>query len=283
MTTCRLIVHADDFGLSPSVNHGIVEAHCRGIVTSTSIMACGAAFEHAVALARSTPTLDVGVHLTLTEEPPVSSPERIPSLVAPDGRFHEHTSSFVRQWITGRVSLDEVELELDAQIRRVVDQGVAVSHLDGHQHVHMVPGIRRVVGCLAARYDIHAVRYPREAPRPYMVAEVKSAPRLIRLLALNAFCMAAGAQREMRPDHFFGFFFGGRLTKANLLKVFEGLPRRGVCELMCHPGQPEGDSAHAHWHYRWQDELDALTDKAVAATLRAKGVELTSYAALTRP
>lgn len=280
MTTCRLIVHADDFGLSEPVNHGIVEAHCRGIVTSTSIMACGAAFEHAVALARSTPTLDVGVHLTLTEEPPVSNPDRIPSLLAPDGRFHTHTTSFVRHYLAGRVSLDEVERELDAQIRRIVERGVAVSHLDGHQHVHMVPGIRRVVGRLATRYGIPAVRYPREAPRPYMLADPKSAPRVVQLLALNAFCMAADAGGARRPDHFFGFFFGGRLTKANLLRVFEVLPRHGLCELMCHPGRADGDSAHAHWHYRWQDELDALTDTDVAARLRDRGVELTSYAVL---
>jgi hopanoid biosynthesis associated protein HpnK len=278
----RLIVNADDFGLSEAVNEGIVEAHRRGIVTSTSLIASGAAFEDAVRLAQAIGTLDVGVHLTLTEEEPVSDRSDVPSLLDGDGRFHPHTASFVKHYFAGRISLDEVERELDAQIARVVSNGVHVSHLDGHQHVHMVPGIRRVASRLADKYCIPAIRFPKELPRRYMVRERNSTSRLLQLLALNAFCTAADIRGTTRPDHFVGFFYGGRLNKPNLMRVLETLPDEGTCELMCHPGRQDVRSARAHWQYQWQEELDALTDRDVRAWLQAHGIELVSYATLAR-
>jgi len=281
MNRRRLIVNADDFGLSEAVNEGIVEAHQRGIATSTSLIASGAAFEHAVGLAKAIGTLDVGVHLTLTEEEPVSNRGDIPSLLD-GGRFHPHTTSFVRRYFAGRISLDEVERELDAQIARVVASGLRISHLDGHQHVHMVPGIRRVAGRLAVKYGIPAIRFPREAPKAYMLREGGSARRLLQLFALNAFCAAADIGGAKRPDHFVGFFYGGRLTKANLMQVLESLPSEGTCELMCHPGRQDAGSARAHWQYRWQDELDALTDPDVSEWLRSRGIELVPYAAVAQ-
>ena len=277
----RLIVNADDFGLSEAVNVGIVEAHRRGIVTSASLIASGAAFEHAVGLAQQIGTLAVGVHLTLTEEDPVSNRGDVPSLLD-GGRFHPHTTSFVRRYFAGRISLDEVERELDAQIARVVASGLRVSHLDGHQHVHMVPGIRRVAGRLAARYGIPAIRFPKERPRPYMFREDGSAGRLLQLFALNAFCAAADIRGAERPDHFVGFFYGGRLSKPNLMRVLESLPNEGTCELMCHPGRQDASGAHRHWQYRWQEELDALTDSDVSEWLRSRGIELIPYAALAQ-
>jgi hopanoid biosynthesis associated protein HpnK len=279
---CRLIVNADDFGLSSAVNEGIVEAHRRGIVTSTSIMANGPAFEHAVELARATPTLDLGVHLTLTEEKPLSDPSRVTSLVDGDGRLHRHVSSFLRNRFGGRVRLDEVRLELDAQITRVFERGLPVSHLDGHQHVHMMPGVSGIVARLAEKHGIRAVRFPREAVRPYMLFDRGAAGRLLQQLVLNAFCTAAETTGAAQPDHFVGFFHGGRLSKANLLQVLATLPRTGVCELMCHPGRPDPAGGYAHWHYRWQEELDALTDPEVAHWLRERRVELVSYAAFAR-
>ena len=279
MRGCRLIVNADDFGLSEAVNEGIVEAHRRGIVTSTSLIASGAAFEHAVGLAQEIGTLDIGVHLTLTEEEPVSNRSDIPSLL--DGsRFHPHTTVFVRRYFAGRIALDEVERELDAQIARVVARGLRVSHLDGHQHVHMVPGIRRVAGRLAAKYGIPAIRFPKELPKPYMFREGGSAGRLLQPFSLTAFCAAADIRGAKRPDHFVGFFYGGRLTKGNLMRVLESLPHEGTCELMCHPGRHDARGRRAHWHYRWQDELDALTDTGIVEWLRAQHVELISYATL---
>src|SRR6266849_6501592 len=114
----RVIVNADDFGLTARVNQGVLEAHTRGILTSASIMAVGQAFEHAARLARATPALDVGVHLTLVEERPLLPRYQIPSLVGPEGRFPRHADRFVLRYFAGRINLLEVRQELAEQCRR---------------------------------------------------------------------------------------------------------------------------------------------------------------------
>jgi predicted glycoside hydrolase/deacetylase ChbG (UPF0249 family) len=106
----RLIVNADDFGIAEAVNRGIAEAFDRGIVTSTSIMATGPAFEHAVDLARSRPGLAVGAHLVLTEQRPLVGPDAAPTLVGPDGRFPAHLTQLLGKHLRGRISLTEVRL-----------------------------------------------------------------------------------------------------------------------------------------------------------------------------
>lgn len=277
MTGCRLIVHADDFGLSQKVNEGIVKAHLDGIVTSTSLIPSGEAFEHAIQLARTNPTLDIGVHLTLTGEAALMGRGDIPTLLAEDGRFHAHAVDFVKQYLGRRIHLDEVERELDAQIRKVLDNGIRVSHLDGHQHIHILPAIRDRVGALARKYAIPAIRYPRERVSSYMLREGAGKGRLLQLIGLNAFCTIARTSGATAPDRFFGFFFGGNLTQENLLKILDNLPATGTCELMCHPGMHDSHSGYSHWNYRWQVELDALMSREVKDYLRAMGVKLIAY------
>ena len=281
MSGCKLIVHADDLGLSEKVNEGIVKAHLEGIVTSTSLMAVGAAFEHAVQLTRSIPSLDVGVHLTLTGEAPISKPADIPTLLNMDGLFYDHANAFTKRYLLRKIAPGEIRQELDAQIRRALDHGIAISHLDGHQHIHMLPGVRRIVGELAKRYAISSIRLPRERLQPYMLREKQGMGRLIQLLALNTFCALAKKTDARRPDRFAGFFFGGNLTEENLMKVLQHLPANGVCELMCHPGLHDADSRYRHWGYPWQSELDALTSPNVKAFLQSRGIELIPYSALT--
>lgn len=280
MRVPRLIVHADDFGLSRNVNEGILEAHCRGILTSTSVMASGEAFDHAIQLFRATPTLDVGVHLTMTEERPVLGRADIPTLLNEQGSFHSNPGAFMKRYVTHRISLDDVRREFDAQIGRVAEQGVKISHLDGHQHLHMVPGIRRVVGELAKKHAIPAIRFPRERLQGYMFRDRQNWPRLLQQLVLNCVCTIAALPGAKQPDHFVGFVFGGRLTKANLVKILQHLPATGTCELMCHPGRPDPQSPRAHWGYRWQDELDALTDPGIRQYIESNDIRLVSYTAL---
>jgi hopanoid biosynthesis associated protein HpnK len=280
MAARRLIVHGDDFGLSLAVNEGIVAAHCRGILTSTSLIASGEAFEHAVEVARGKPTLDVGVHLTLVGEKPLSALATIPTLLADDGRLHPDAGTFAKNYFRGLISLEEIRSELDAQIAKIVDSGLRVTHIDGHQHLHMLPAVRRIVGELAARYRIRCIRYPSEAPRLYMFREPSQLGRLAQLFVLDLFCLVSDARDTKRCDHFCGFFYGGRLSRENLARVLDHLPAAGTFELMCHPGGPDSSSSHPEWGYRWEQELDALTDPAVRQYLRAEEIELISYAGL---
>ena len=272
----KLIVNADDFGIAEAVNRGIVEAYDRGIVTSTSIMATGPAFEHAVALAQSRPGLAVGIHLVLTEQRPLVGAAAAASLVEPDGRFPPHLKQLLGRVVRGRVSLAEVRLELGAQLRRVGDAGIAVSHIDGHQHVHVLPGIAGIVAELAAEHGIRAVRYPAERVRGYMLRNLRHVPRVAEQTALNLFCASSPLKGLRRSDDFVGFYFGGRLDETNLTTVLSGLPSGRTVELMCHPGhdemQPAGD-----WQYAWAAERDALTSPRIRELVAARGMQLISY------
>jgi len=278
--TCKLIVHADDFGLSEKTNEGIERAHRSGIVTSTSLMATGAAFESAIRVSRSTPTLDIGIHLTLTEEEPLSKRNSIATLLDNDEKFYDHAITFIKRYMAGKISLDEVRQEMDAQICKVLDYGVKVSHLDSHQHIHMLPGIRKVVGELAGKYSISAIRYPRESLMPYMLLEKGGLARLVQLLGLNTFCAIARTPDIRQPDHFFGFFYGGGLTKDRLWRLLHQRCSAGTCEIMCHPGVYDEACRYNHWDYHWQEELDALTDQEIRGYLDSSDIELISYADL---
>lgn len=272
-----LIVHADDFGLSERVNDGILDAHLNGILTSTSIMACAPAFDHAIALAKAHPSLDVGVHLTLIEERPLTDPAKIPSLVDGEGCFHKHVTVFAKRYVQGLIDLDEVQLELDAQISRIRNTGVALSHLDSHQHVHMLPGILRVAQALSLKHDVRPMRLPREGISAYMLASPGGLPRIAQQLALNHFCRRARKGFGPHTDHFAGFYFGGRLDREALGKVIAALPAKGTCELMCHPGEDDPASPHLHWNYAWESELSALKAPEIAERLRARNIRLMSY------
>jgi hopanoid biosynthesis associated protein HpnK len=271
----RLIVHADDFGLSEAVNRAVVAAHAGGIVTSTSIMAGGGAFEHAVALARSHPSLDVGVHLTLTEQAPVAA--NVPSLVNGDGRLATHATELARRRALGKISMRDVRTELEAQIRRVLDAGLRPSHLDGHQHVHVLPGVAQVVLDLARAYGIGAVRYPAERVRGYMLRNPARAKRVAEQLAVAGLSALSPLKALRRSDDFVGFYFGGRLNERNLRTVLEHLPPRGTTELMCHPGFDDPQSRYGHWGYAWADEAAALSSPAIRGLVAARGLRLIGY------
>lgn len=272
-----LIVHADDFGLSEGVSDGIVLAHKEGILTSTSVIAVGKAFDYAMELSRSLPTMDLGIHLTLVEERPLLMSSEIPSLVNANGSFFDHATTFLRRYATGHVSMPEVRRECEAQIRKVLDWQIPVSHLDTHQHLHALPAIRRIVDELAAKYGIPAVRYPREKLRGYMLRNFRAIPRTLQLLVLNGLCRLGRAPALAHTDQFTGFYFGGSLTKANLRTLIRNLPTAGTCELMCHPGLHDERSGHGHWNYRWTEELDALRDPLLPELMRQRGIHLVGY------
>jgi predicted glycoside hydrolase/deacetylase ChbG (UPF0249 family) len=268
----KLIVNADDFGVAEAVNRGIVEAHERGIVTSTSLMATAPAFEHAVALARRCPRLAVGVHLTLTDQRPLTE---LPALVTAGGTLPPHTTQLLQRALRKRLPLTDIRRELDAQIRRVRAAGIDISHLDGHQHVHVLPGVATVVAELAASHGNLPVRYPAERVRGYMLRSARHARRVAEQAALRLFCARSPLRGLRRSDDFVGFYFGGRLDEANLETVLGTLPGTGTVELMCHPGaedmRPIGD-----WEYAWAAERNALTSPRIRELVAARGMQLVS-------
>jgi hopanoid biosynthesis associated protein HpnK len=278
----RLIVNADDFGLTARVNQGVLEAHSRGILTSASIMPVGRAFDHAAQLARAASSLDVGIHLTLVEERPLLPGHEIPSLVGPDGRFLRHADRFVLRYLAGRIELGDVRRELAEQCRKVLGAGLSPSHLDTHQHLHLLPAVLDIVIELGHELGIPAIR---RAHEPRVLQQVGHAPpgRVALALLVNTLSRHA-RRRQSRPiDGFLGFLYAGRLGERELLRLLEHLPSRGTWELVCHPGLADPETPYRHWRYQWENELAAVTSPRVRALIARKGIKLVGFRDLVEP
>ena len=275
----KLIVNADDFGLTDEINQGIIQAHKKGILTSTSLVASGEAFNRAVVLARQHQALDVGVHLTLIEEKSVLAKAHIPTLVNTQGYFRVSALDFIRDYLLNRINMTEVRLELCAQIRKIRDEGIFISHIDSHQHIHILPRILNIVIQLAREFQIKAIRAPFEQPKWRDFLSLRKWPRLVKQLGLNLSCRNVyHLLKDYAPDHFFGFLDGGTLDTMRLARVISQLPQ-GVSELMCHPGFDGGRSIekYAHWRYNWWDECCTLTHQSIIDLISNKKVMLTSF------
>ena len=159
----KLIINADDFGLHSAINEGIIVGHTKGAITSTSILASGAAFNEAVDMAKEYPKLGIGIHIALVGGiAPVSDPSEIPSLVTKEGVFVDNYVEFMKRIYSGSINYDEVRTEITKQVSKIMESGVNVTHIDGHQHMHVLPSILPIVLEQAMRYKIKAIRVPNE-------------------------------------------------------------------------------------------------------------------------
>ena len=239
----RLVVNADDLGLTIGVNDGIFDAHEHGILISASLLANAPATADAARLARSPPTLGVGVHLTLVDGDPVLPPDHVPTPVEDDERFRRSWKPFIVACLTGRVSMLEVEHELTAQIERVLAAGIKPTHLDAHKHVHAYPPVFAIVARLAMRYGISAVRNPYERSLSSVNHDSRATRGIVRRQAL---LNAAGwpwarhnrrtaAALGLRTPDFIGRIHAG-VMNATTIQALVGTIRGGVTELMVHPG-----------------------------------------------
>jgi predicted glycoside hydrolase/deacetylase ChbG (UPF0249 family) len=259
----RLIVTADDVGLHPGMTRGALAAHDHGIVTAVSVSPNGRAFEPAIELLRERPRLEVGAHLTLVGEGPLSPPETIPSLVGPNGALHSGYPAFAARYALGRIRAADLETELRAQVERLLATGLRVVHLNSHQHLHMLPRILEIVLALAQQHRITAVRIPNEP-------DVRLTPRGLQIAALNALGRRARERRTV------GVRVAGHLNPARLRHCLDQV--QGDSELVCHPGLGNEELAAAYdWGYAWEEETAALMDPALPALLEEKGISLSSF------
>ena len=275
----KLIVNADDLGLTPGVNRGVLQAFQHGIVTSASLLVTGSAFDDAVVLARQNPDLDVGLHLTLVEEQAILGREVLPTLVDESGRLPRTSGEFIRRALLGHVSWDEVECEIAAQIARFQKTGLRLSHVDSHQHLHIFPPVFEVVTRLTRGMDNVWIRNPAGPWRKPADVQMR---RWIQRLGLNLSCLSARALHGPRvpqmPDRMYGFEVGGCLTRSALEQILQKIPD-GLYELICHPGEDDADTRtrYSHWGYRWAEELEALTAPQTRVLLKKHGIVLTSF------
>jgi len=275
----KLVTNADDFGLSEKVNEAILKSFRYGILRSTSLMANGKSFDHAVGIIRSNPDLDIGIHLTLVEEKPILNSEQVQSLLTDK----KHCAiDFTKKYFSEKISLEEVRKELTAQIEKLLDLGIKVSHIDSHKHLHILPRILDITIDLVNRYKIKFIRIPKEKFSAYMFANFKSVYRIAQMAALNYFCSKAKEKISFKTDHFAGFYFGGKLNKQNLITLINHLPTNGNCELMCHPGLEDVSNLNNFSHYRKVEEAEVLIHQEVAQIIKMKTIEITSFQKLVQ-
>jgi predicted glycoside hydrolase/deacetylase ChbG (UPF0249 family) len=271
-----LIVTADDLGLTRGVNAAVRRAHEEGLVTATSLLAVGRAFDDAVAMVRSLPTLELGAHLALVgEDPPLLSAREIPTLVDRTGAFPLSYRTVVRRGLAGRIDRDDVRRELGAQLERVLGTGIPVTHVDTHQHTHLWPAVASGVADLARRADVPAVRLPGSHAHGPVGWGVRALRRRTR-----SSLRAAG---RVTTADYAGLDQAGRLDAALFRRTLTDAARRSAptLEINTHPavaGDP--DLRRFDWDYRWADELAMLTDPSLRQDVEAAGYRLGGFTAL---
>jgi hopanoid biosynthesis associated protein HpnK len=285
----NLIVNADDLGWTEGVNRGIAEAHRNGIVTSASLLANGAAFDSGLTLARSTPGLGVGVHLNLTDGAPVAPRELVASLLNEAAEFEGGPEALLLRIAKRDVALIEVEQEWDAQIEKVREAGIQPTHLDGHKHVHMLPGLLEIALRLAKRHNIGAMRVAHEASS--LRAALSAGDELHATVVLKQGVQARGLKllaRDAREqaeragistaDYFCGIAQTGEMTKEGVARLLRSLPD-GTTELMCHPGYADQDLQNTATRLQEsrQTELEILTDVEIRNLVASQGIRLIDY------
>jgi len=282
----EVILNADDFGLTPGVNEGIIRAHREGILTSTTLMATAPAFDQAVALAKENPRLGVGCHLVLCGGVAVAPSERIPSLVDSRGHLPESLASFVVRMTSGRIRMADVETELRAQIEKIRNRGIEPTHIDTHKHTHVHPRVMGVIARVAVDLGIKKIRNPVEDLSDSFrttsregIARFKDIAAAAAVRSLAAQFRSTARRHDLRsPDYFVGLAATGRLDATTLRSVIDALVE-GSTEIMLHPGIWDADleQTGSRLQRHRETEMNALIAAEVADAAKANSVRLISY------
>jgi predicted glycoside hydrolase/deacetylase ChbG (UPF0249 family) len=261
----RLIVNADDFGLTLGINRAVEELYQGGALTSATLMATGPAFDDAVKIALRSPGLGVGCHLVFVDGIPVSHPEAIPSLLGADGKtFRVSNLDFIQSLLRGHILPNELAVEAQAQIQKLQRTGVDVTHVDSHKHLHLLPAVAGPVLYTAERCGVRAFRYPNEpkwaralsTKTPWQRRLAQAAldffePRFRRIVKLTG--------DEQTTSGTLGIAATGTLDATTLRLLVGGVRQYGgdsVYELCCHPGYNDEDLDRQRTRLRASREVE---------------------------
>lgn len=285
---CRLIINADDFGLTSGINRAVEQLHRANALTSTTLMANGPAFQEAVAIAKSNPSLGVGCHIVLTDGTPVSSPESVPTLIGPDGKsFRPSLLDFVQALLRGKIDPADIEREASAQIQKLQRAGLNITHVDTHKHTHLFPAVARPLLRVLERTGVPAIRNPFE---PGFTLDLPHA-RLKRRIQLSLVQRLRPlferheqvCQQSLRTtDGTLGVSATGNLNRETLSQICAVLPDTGVFELVCHPGYNDADLAVITTRLRAHREIEMQALLSVIPSQRSQpnAPELIHYGSL---
>jgi hopanoid biosynthesis associated protein HpnK len=277
----RLIINADDFGLTLGVNRAIAEGHRGGIVTSATLMACGRQFEDAASLAKEMPRLSVGCHVVLVDGQPASSPKDVDSLLMPGAsvKFRDSLFRFAARVATGSLDEGQIEAEVTAQIRRLQVAGIAVSHLDSHKHTHMFPAVLRGMVRAGKNCGVQAIRNPFE---PLVFTKFARWKRQFQLRTMRSYRRHFHKSIEQAGmashDGCIGVAVAGGLDEQAFRQLIENLPE-GTWEFVSHPGynDQELDQVRTRLRQSREKELAILTSDASREVLHREQVQVISY------
>jgi hopanoid biosynthesis associated protein HpnK len=280
----RLIVNADDFGLTPGVNRAIVELHHAGVLTSATLMARASATDEAIALACATPTLGVGCHVVLIDGEPVLPARELPTLVdARTGQFHPTPGAFLKRLFTGRIRASEIEAEAAAQIALLQSNGLQITHIDTHKHAHIFPPVLRAVLRAAKKAGIRCVRNPFE---PKWAVRATPRARLVRSAEVFALqCLQPYFRRLIDQEGFVTTngtiaVAGTGVLDAAMVRSLMGQLPAGTWELVTHPGYNDADLAKVRTRLRVSREIE---QNALHSLKEFPALDLVSFAALHTP
>ncbi len=281
----KLVVTGDDFGLAVPVNEAIVEGHLHGILTAASLMVGADAAPDAVCRARGTPSLRVGLHLVLVEGRPVLPPEKVPDLVDGDGRFSSRLVLSGFRYFLFPAVRRQLEAEIRAQYEAFRATGLALDHVNAHNHMHLHPTILATLIEIGKDYGLVSVRFPYEPPLRSWKASRRGLGSRIGwwmflapwLALMKRRLRSAGVQTN---DYLFGMAESGRMTREVVVALLRGVPR-GITEMYFHPATrrcPEIDLTMPD--YQHEEEFKALTNPLVLETLVKNGIDRCAFSDL---
>ncbi|HZB87188.1 MAG TPA: ChbG/HpnK family deacetylase [Terracidiphilus sp.] len=277
----RLIVNADDFGLTSGVNRAIIELHQAGVLTSATLMAKAAATEEAIERARANPTLGVGCHVVLADGEPVLQASQIPSLIdRRTGRFHQTLGAFLARLFTGRIAAAEIEAEAAAQITSLQKRGIRLTHVDTHKHTHMFPHVLRAVLRAASAAGIHAVRNPFEpewAVNATPRASWMRTGEVIALRRLGPYFRRLILQQGFKTTDGTIAMAGTGTFDASAARALLNQMPEGTWELVTHPGYNDADLAKIRTRLRESRDIER---NALHALKEFPAIDLIAYNSL---
>ena len=279
----RIIINADDFGLTTGVNSAVIELHANGFLTSATLMAHASATEDAIALALKTPTLGVGCHIILVDGNPTLPAHSIPTLIdSHTGLLHRKLTTFLRLLLLGRIHPDEIQAEATAQIARLTQTGLRLTHIDSHKHTHMFPAVLRPVLKAARAAGISSVRNPFEPLWSRRATPAAPVARRIQVNLLHG--LHTRFRRTVQQEGFtttngsLGVLATGSLTAETVASLLTNMPD-GTWELVTHPGYNDQDLAQVTTRLKESRDIER---KALTAVTLEENLELVSFAQLGR-
>lgn len=276
----KVILNADDFGRSVSINAAVIRAHREGVLTSTTLMVAADAFDDAVALARQTPSLAVGLHVVVRGARAVLLPQQIPHLVNPQGFFPDDGFSIGFRYAASRTAQQELASEMEAQFERFASTGLQLSHVDCHHHMHIHPIVFDLLVPLAEQFGAKGIRLPRDELWPALRSDCREAgTKVLWAVIFGILCRRNLARlrnhRLAVTDRVYGLMQTGRMSEAYVVETLRRLCVPSA-ELFFHPStKPEEERRGPN-----PADLATLLSPLVRQVIDERGLQLATYPSL---